>query len=165
MTIKTKRLKVERKHKSPKDGFTDNEILGLATYILGKRWTRDKSALADPKSGAEYLKVWLQAEPGEVFAVIYLDGKHRIIASEIAFRGTIDGASVHPRGVRRALAHNAAAVIVAHNHPSGVAEPSSADIAITRRLIDALTLIDVHLLDHFVVGENEPISMAARGLI
>lgn len=166
MTIKTRRKKVDRKYKSPKDGFTDEEIIGLATQILGKRWARDRTALSDPKSGAEYLKTWLRAEPSEVFAVIYLDGRHRIIETEIAFRGTIDGSSVHPRDIiRRALTHNAAAVIVAHNHPSGVAEPSPADIAITRRLIDALTLIDVRLLDHFVIGEGEPVSMAARGLL
>jgi DNA repair protein RadC len=89
-----------------------------------------------------------------------------VIAAEEVFRGTIDGASVHPREiVRRALAHNAAALIVAHNHPSGVAEPSAADIAITRRLADALALVDVRLLDHFVIGEGEPVSLAARGLL
>jgi len=166
MTIKAKRSKLNRKYKSPKDGYTADEIVGLATSILGERWLRNPTPLADPRAGTEYLKTWLGAENNEVFAVVYLDGRHRVITSEIAFRGTIDGASVHPRTVvSQALKYNAAAVIVAHNHPSGVAEPSAADIAITRRLADALALVDVRLLDHFVVGEGEPISLASRGLM
>jgi len=166
MTIRTRRSKLDRKYKSPKDGYTANEIIGLATNILGEQWVRDSASVTDPNAGKAYLKTWLSTEPSEVFAVVYLDGRHRVLSSEIVFRGTIDGASVHPREiVRRALAHNAAAVIVAHNHPSGVAEPSAADIAITRRLADALALVDVRLLDHFVIGDDEPISMASRGLL
>jgi len=127
---------------------------------------RRAQALSDPRAGAQWLRAWLRPLPSEVFAAVYLDGRHRVIAAEEVFRGTIDGASVHPREiVRRALAHNAAALIVAHNHPSGVAEPSAADIAITRRLADALALVDVRLLDHFVIGEGEPVSLAARGLM
>ena len=127
---------------------------------------RRAEALSDPRAGAQWLRAWLRPLPSEVFAAVYLDGRHRVIAAEEVFRGTIDGASVHPREiVRRALAHNAAALIVAHNHPSGVAEPSAADIAITRRLADALALVDVRLLDHFVVGEGEPVSLAARRLL
>ncbi|MFZ0485850.1 MAG: JAB domain-containing protein, partial [Arenicellales bacterium] len=92
--------------------------------------------------------------------------KHRVIRFEELFRGTIDGASVHPREVvRNALGHNAAAVIVAHNHPSGVAEPSAADNALTRRLQEALAMVDIRLLDHLVVGDGEAVSFAERGLL
>ena len=101
-----------------------------------------------------------------VFACLFLDNRHRVIKYEELFRGTIDGASVHPREVvKRALHHNSAAVILAHNHPSGVAEPSLADEAITRRLKDALSLVDVRVLDHFVVAAGESVSFAERGLL
>jgi DNA repair protein RadC len=124
------------------------------------------ATLPSPRESAAFLRAWLRPYPYEVFACIFLDNRHRVIAAEEMFRGTIDGASVHPREVvRRALAHNAAAVICAHNHPSGVAEPSAADVAITRRLADALALIDVRVLDHFVVGDEQPLSMAERGLL
>lgn len=115
---------------------------------------------------ASYLQARLRDYPYEVFAVLFLDTRHRLIRYEELFRGTIDGASVHPREVvRRALKHNAAAVIVSHNHPSGVAEPSRADAQITQRLRDALALVDVRLLDHIVVGDGDSASLAARGLL
>ncbi|MFZ2207243.1 MAG: DNA repair protein RadC, partial [Porticoccaceae bacterium] len=102
----------------------------------------------------------------EIFVVLFLDTRHRLIATEDLFQGTIDGASVHPREVvRRALFHNAAAVIVGHNHPSGVAEPSADDRRITARLREALALVDVRLLDHFVVGAGQVVSLAERGLL
>jgi DNA repair protein RadC len=124
------------------------------------------TTLSSPRDSAAFLRAWLRPYPYEVFACVFLDNRHRVIAAEEMFRGTIDGASVHPREVvRRALAHNAAAVICAHNHPSGVSEPSAADVAITRRLADALALIDVRVLDHFVVGDEQPLSMAERGLL
>lgn len=123
-------------------------------------------ALLNPADSGRYLKARLRDYPYEVFAVLFLDTRHRPIACEELFRGTIDGASVHPREVvRRALAYNAAAVILAHNHPSGVAEPSQADRLITRRLQESLTLVDVRLLDHLVIGDGEPVSLAARGWI
>jgi len=101
-----------------------------------------------------------------VFACLFLDNRHRVIDFEELFRGTIDGASVHPREVvRRALHHNAAAIILAHNHPSGVAEPSRADVQLTRRLVDSLTLVDVRVLDHVVIGDGGGVSFAERGLI
>ena len=101
-----------------------------------------------------------------MFACLFLDTRHRIITYEELFRGTIDGASVHPREVvRRALQHNAAAVIFAHNHPSGVAEPSQADQRLTRRLSEALGLIDVRVLDHLVIGDHAAVSFAQRGMI
>jgi DNA repair protein RadC len=104
--------------------------------------------------------------PYEVFACLFLDTRHRVIAYEELFNGTIDGSSVHPREVvRRALHHNCAAVILAHNHPSGVCEPSHADKAITKRLQDALALVDVRVLDHFIVGDASPYSFAETGLL
>lgn len=121
-------------------------------------------AMQGPDDSAEYLKARLRDYPYEVFAVLFLDARHRPIAFEELFRGSIDGAAVHPREVvRRALAHNAAAVILAHNHPSGVAEPSEADRTITLRLKDALGLIEVRVLDHLIVGEGTPTSLALRG--
>ena len=108
----------------------------------------------------------LRAYPHEVFASLFLDNRHQVIEYEELFTGTIDGASVHPREVvKRALYHNAAAVIFAHNHPSGVAEPSKADRSITSRLTAALALIDVRVLDHFVIGDGEVVSFAERGWV
>ena len=102
----------------------------------------------------------------EVFACLFLDNKHRVIQYEELFQGTIDSSAVHPRQVvKRALHHNAAALIIAHNHPSGVAEPSRADEAITLRLKEALALIDVRLLDHDVVGDGQTVSLAERGVL
>ena len=138
--------------------------LELSRRVLSAEVRRD--ALTDPRRCGEYLRAWLAPYPYEVFACLFLDNRHRVIAGEELFRGTIDGASVHPREVvRRAIAHNAAAVILAHNHPSGVAEPSAADVAITRRLRDALALVDVRVLDHLIVGEATPVSLAERGLV
>jgi DNA repair protein RadC len=123
-------------------------------------------ALTDPVAAGRYFARRLRPHPHEVFAVLFLDTRHRALAFEELFAGTIDGAEVHPREVvRRALAHNAAAVIVGHNHPSGCADPSAADRAVTARLKQALALVEVRLLDHFVVGDGEPVSMAARGLV
>ena len=141
-----------------------------AALELGRRYLdselRESEALTDPAASARYLKSRLAAYPYEVFACLFLDNRHRVIAFEELFRGTIDGASVHPREVvRHCLAHNAAAVIFAHNHPSGVAEPSAADRAITLRLRDALALVDIRVLDHFVIGSGDPTSLARRGWI
>lgn len=123
-------------------------------------------ALSDPRQAADYLKSRLAHRPREVFAVLFLDTRHRVIAFEEMFYGTLDGASVHPREVvRRALALSAAAVIVAHNHPSGVAEPSTADRHLTRQLTQALALVDIRLLDHFIVGDGEPASLAQLGML
>jgi DNA repair protein RadC len=122
--------------------------------------------LRSPDDTRSYLKARLRDYPHEVFASLYLDNRHRVIAFEELFRGTIDGASVHPREVvKRALHHNAAAVILAHNHPSGIAEPSRADQALTQRLKDALGLVDIRVLDHIVVGDGAVTSFAERGLL
>lgn len=123
-----------------------------------------RDAVNDPVRAGDYFRARLRGYPHEVFACLFMDNRHRMIAFEELFRGGIDGAEVHPREVvRRCLAHNAAAVILGHNHPSGIAEASAADIAITRRLRDALQLIDVRVLDHFIVGEGLPVSFASRG--
>jgi DNA repair protein RadC len=122
--------------------------------------------LNSPELVRRYLSAQLRHQPREVFAVLFLDNQNRLIVYEELFFGTIDGASVYPREVvRRALAHNAAAVILAHNHPSGVAEPSQADQRITQRLMAALDLIDVRVLDHMVVGDSEVVSFAERGIL
>ncbi|WP_201315790.1 DNA repair protein RadC [Dyella sp. EPa41] len=126
----------------------------------------ERPALGNPRDSGDYLSAQLRHLPYEVFGCLFLDNRHRVLAFEELFRGTIDGASVHPREVVRAcLRHNASAVILAHNHPSGVAEPSAADRSITRELKDALQLIGVRVLDHLVIGAGTPTSMAALGLM
>jgi len=133
-------------------------------YLYGEIQGRD--VIASPEATRDYLKLRLHGYPYEVFAALFLDNRHRVIDYRELFRGTIDGASVHPREVvRSALDLNAAAVIFAHNHPSGVAEPSQSDLRITQRLKDALALIDVRVLDHLIIGEGEGTSLAERGLL
>jgi DNA repair protein RadC len=137
----------------------------LARRCLDEELARGQ-AMESPDTTGDYLRFVLRDQPHEVFACLFLDTRHRVIAYEELFRGTIDGATVYPRVVAEtALRHGAAAVIAAHNHPSGLAEPSLADQAITRRLKDALALLDIRLLDHFVVGDGAPVSMAARGMV
>ncbi len=127
---------------------------------------RQGTPLQTPADTRRFLTHRLGTQPYEVFAGLFLDNRHRVIQYRELFRGTIDGAAVYPREVvRQALEDNAAAVIFAHNHPSGVAEPSQADIALTRRLKDALALVDIRVLDHMVVGHGEVISLAERGLM
>lgn len=124
------------------------------------------ATLSDPMAAGRYFAQRLRPRPHEVFAALFLDIRHRALAFEELFSGTLDGAEVHPREVvRRALAHNAAAVIVGHNHPSGNPEPSAADRAVTERLRHALGLVEVRLLDHFVIGDGAPVSLAARGWV
>lgn len=144
----------------------DQSIINEALAIIDNRYFQRGEAIVTPRDTSAYLKLKLAAYPYEVFACLFLDNRHRVLAFEELFRGTLDGTSVHPREVVRAsLRHNAAAVILAHNHPSGVAEPSAADRNITRQLRGALGLIGVRVLDHLVIGAGEPTSMAARGLI
>ncbi|MDR2213747.1 MAG: DNA repair protein RadC [Pseudomonadales bacterium] len=113
-----------------------------------------------------YLRSRLRGNPREVFICMFLDSHNRMIACEELFQGTIDGSVVHPREVlRRALHHNAAALIFAHNHPSGIAEPSQADVIITRRLKEVLAAVDIRTLDHLVIGDTEVISLAERGMV
>ncbi len=142
-----------------------------ALHEVHARWMearieRDGGPLTSPAHTRRYVEARLRGYRNEVFACLFLDCRHRVIAFEELFRGTLDGASVHPRVVvRRALGHNAAALVCMHNHPSGVAEPSATDRAITRRLAEALALVDVRLIDHFVVGDGECVSFAERGLL
>ncbi|MGH8165783.1 MAG: RadC family protein, partial [Woeseiaceae bacterium] len=122
--------------------------------------------IRSPADTESFLMARLRDLPHELFCCIYLDNRHRIISFEELFRGTIDGTSVYPREVvKQALAVNAAAVILAHNHPSGVAEPSQADERITRRLKAALELVDIRLLDHLVIGDGTSTSLASRGML
>ena len=138
-------------------------VLEMSRRHLAERLRRD-SALESPQAVRDYLKSLLRHEPHEVFGCLFLDSKHRMLAFEVLFRGSIDSASVYPRQVvKRALAHNAAAVIFCHNHPSGITEPSQADRTLTKRLIEALGLIEVRVLDHFIVGDGQPLSMVEHG--
>ena len=139
--------------------------LELARRSLAEQ-LQEKPSLGNPRDSGDYLRARLRHLPYEVFGCLYLDNRHRVLAFEELFRGTVDGASVHPREVVRAcLQHNACAVIFAHNHPSGVAEPSAADRAITHELRNALQLVGVRVLDHLVIGHGTPVSMAERGLL
>lgn len=127
---------------------------------------QQQDVLTSPEATRAYLSAQLRGYPYEVFACVFLDNKHQIIELEELFRGTIDGASVYPREVaKRALHHNAAAVIFAHNHPSGVSEPSQADRQITDKLKLALKLFEIRVLDHFIIGDGEPFSFAEHGLL
>jgi DNA repair protein RadC len=143
----------------------DEKVIASALRIMAQRLVRG-DALIDPRRTREYLAIRFAGLEHEVFCCLYLDNRNRVIACEELFRGTIDGANVHPREVvKQVLIHNAAAVILAHNHPSGVAEPSHADELITRRLKQALSLVDVRVLDHLVVSGATVESMAERGLL
>jgi DNA repair protein RadC len=151
--------------------------LGLARYaelqaaveIARRQLTetlRTGPSLASPRATRDFLLARLRDREHEVFCCLYLDNRHRLIHFEELFRGTIDGASVHPREVvKQALLWNSAAVIVAHNHPSGIPEPSQADEIITQRVKHALALVDIRLLDHIIVGDGASVSLAERGLI
>jgi DNA repair protein RadC len=139
-------------------------VLEMAKRHLFEQLQRG-DAMESPESTKNYLASQLRHYKHEVFAALFLDNRHRVIRFEELFTGTIDGASVYPREVvKKAISHNAAAVIFAHNHPSGVAEPSQADKQITRRLRDALELVDIRVLDHIVVGDDL-VSFAERGYL
>jgi DNA repair protein RadC len=143
---------------------TEQDVLAAAEGILGERLKRQGS-ICSPTDANDFLRMRLGALSHEEFHILWLDNRHRIIDCQKLFTGTIDGASIYPREVvRAALSVNACAAILAHNHPSGVAEPSAADRAITHELRDALRLIGVRILDHIVVGD-ECVSMAGRGLM
>lgn len=140
-------------------------VLEMARRHLMETLQRD-DALTNPDQVRQYLQARLRDARREIFLCLFLDTQHRVIGAEDLFLGTIDSSSVHPREiVQRALALNAAAVIFAHNHPSGIAEPSEADKRITLRLRDSLALVDVRVLDHMIVGDGQTISMAEQGLL
>ncbi|QJP98313.1 MULTISPECIES: RadC family protein [Pseudomonas] len=138
-------------------------VLEMGRRHLAERM-RQKTALENPQVVRDYLKAMLRHEPHEVFGCLFLDSKHQVLTFETLFRGSIDNTAVHPREVvKRSLANNAAAVILCHNHPSGNSDPSQADRLLTKRLQKALELVDVRVLDHFIVGDGEPLSMAECG--
>jgi DNA repair protein RadC len=139
--------------------------LELARRALDEQM-RTRDALSSPQSVRDYLRLTLSGRDYEVFMAVLLDAQNRVIAAEELFRGTLTQTSVYPREVVKfALAHGAAAIIFAHNHPSGLAEPSQADELLTRTLRQALALVDIRVLDHFIVGEGAAMSFAERGLI
>lgn len=140
-------------------------VLELSRRILRERLERGP-ALSSPQAARDYLRLRLQDRPHEVFGAMFLNAQNQVLAVEELFRGTLTQTSVYPREVvKRALAHNAAAVIFAHNHPSGIAEPSRSDEALTAALRQALALVDVKVLDHFVIGAGSAMSFAERGLL
>lgn len=159
------------------ESFCGSPGLGPAKYAqlqaaleIARRTLREKldagAALSGPGAVRDYLRLTLHARPHEVFVVVFLDAQHRVLASEELFRGTLTQTSVYPREVvKRALFHNAAAVILAHNHPSGAVEPSRADEYLTQTLKTTLALVDVRVLDHFVIAGAEVCSFAERGLL
>ena len=142
-----------------------DSLLDLALRVLAHRHRRGEP-LTSPEASRAYLRLKFGERRFEMFGCVFVDSRHRIIAFEELFQGTIDGASVHPRVVvQRALDSNAAAVILVHCHPSGVAEPSQADQRITQRLQAALGLVEVRVLDHFIVTAEDSVSFAQRGLL
>ncbi len=159
------------------ENFTRAKGLGTAKYAqlqavleMARRHTFEEldrgDVLTSPEATRAYLSQQLRHYQHEVFACLFLDNQHHILEFEELFRGTIDSASVYPREVvKKVLAHNAAAVIFAHNHPSGISEPSQADKLITDKLKQALALIDIRVLDHFIIGDGMPYSFAENGLL
>lgn len=159
------------------ENFTRAKGLGTAKYAqlqavleMARRHTFEEldrgDVLTSPEATRAYLSQQLRHYQHEVFACLFLDNQHHILEFEELFRGTIDSASVYPREVvKKALEHNAAAVIFAHNHPSGISEPSQADKLITDKLKQALALIDIRVLDHFIIGDGMPYSFAENGLL
>src|SRR5450631_4953276 len=144
---------------------TTDEILTMARQLI-KRQFKPGKALTSPDATRDFLMLELALLEHEVFYCLFLDNQHRVLKAECCFQGTIDGPSIYPREVvKRALQLNAKALIMAHNHPSGLAEPSEADRAITRRLIDAFNLVDMRVLDHFIIGGADCFSFAEHGLL
>lgn len=157
------RSEASPKYKTSKSA--DDKVIKQAQRIIRKRLSNAVEPLTSPKDTQGYFQVLLGDSKHELFTMLCLDNRNRPIACNEMFRGTIDGASVYPREVvKQALADNAAAVIFAHNHPSGISDPSQADIRITERLKKALALVDIRVLDHVIVGESMT-SLAEQGLI
>jgi len=148
-----------------RDSLTADDIISMAIYLLRQR-VRKGRVLSSPETTRNFIQLQFVHHEEEVFGCLFLDSQHRVIAFEKLFFGTVDGASVYPRVVvKHALAHNAAAVIFTHNHPSGISEPSAADKRITERLTAALALVDIRVLDHMIVGHDSVTSFAERGLL
>ena len=146
--------------------LADDDVIRMAIGIINHRFSLKRASLNSPASVRDYLRLTLTDRGHEVFVCVFLDGQHRVIACEEMFRGTLTQTSVYPREVvKAALHHNAHAVIFGHNHPSGVAEPSHADELLTRSLKGALAMVDVQVLDHFIVGSDQAMSFAEKGLL
>jgi DNA repair protein RadC len=164
-------LSADKKQFCQAKGLGDAKYVQLKACVeMSRRYLQEclerGNVLSNPDDTRNFLISELGGRNYEVFACLFLDNKHRVIRFEELFYGTIDGASVYPREiVKRALLHNAAAIILAHNHPSGIAAPSEADISVTSKLKEALKLIDIRILDHFVVGDGYCVSLAERGLL
>lgn len=145
--------------------LTEQDIMDMAVKLVEQRFQPNQK-LGSPDETRSFLTIKLQGYEHEMFGAIFLDNQHSILSFDLMFRGTIDSATIHPREVvKQALQYNASAVIFVHNHPSGNADPSTADVKITKRLIDALALMDIRVLDHFVVGGAEVVSFAEKGLL
>lgn len=139
-------------------------IIREAIALLEQRVFQRGPSLSQPRDVRQYLRLKLAGEPNEVFAVIFLDAQHCVLAFEVLFTGTIDAAAVYPRVVlKKAIEWNASMLILSHNHPSGCTQPSSADRQLTTRLKDAMAQVDIRVLDHFVIGQGEPFSFAEAG--
>jgi len=166
-----KLLHAERRILAAENGVGEARLAVLQVLPeLARRYFEETlpqgEAIRSPADTETFLLARLRDRPHEVFCCLYLDNRHRVLRFEELFRGTIDGTSVYPREVvKQALAVNAAAIILAHNHPSGVAEPSQADERITRRIKSALELVDIRLLDHLIIGDGTSTSLASRGML
>jgi DNA repair protein RadC len=146
--------------------LTDEEVISMAVAIINHRFGLKRASLNSPSMVRDYLQLTLTGKEHEVFACVFIDAQNRVIAVEELFRGTLTQTSVYPREVvKSALHHNCAAVILAHNHPSGVAEPSHADQCLTNQLKGALAMVDVKVLDHFIIAGGSALSFAERGLL
>lgn len=146
--------------------LSDDDVIRMAVGILTHRFGLKRTSLNSPQAVREYLRLTLAAKEHEVFICVFMDAQNRVVAVEELFRGTLTQTSVYPREVvKRALHHNCGAIIFAHNHPSGVCEPSHADETLTQCLKQSLALIDVRVLDHFIVAGDAVLSFAERGLI
>jgi len=143
---------------------THQRVIQMALTLLEKQMKLKPVSFNSSAETLQYLRLQLEELEREVFMVLYLDNQHRLITSETTSMGTINAIAVYPREIiKTALGHNAAAVVVAHNHPSGVAEPSDDDRKVTKRLTEALSLVDIRVLDHVVVGHGQSVSFAERG--
>ena len=146
--------------------LTDEEVISMAVAIINHRFGLKRASLNSPSMVRDYLKLTLTSKEHEVFVCVFIDAQNRVIAVEELFRGTLTQTSVYPREVvKAALQHNCAAVILAHNHPSGVAEPSHADQCLTTSLKQALAVVDVKVLDHFIIAGDSALSFAERGML
>ena len=164
MTIQKTYRRMNKAIRLAQSGEADG-VLAAAQEILSTRMKTGDS-LASPQAVRDYLRLLLHDRQHEVFVIVLLDAQNRVLVSEELFRGTLTQTSVYPREVVKvALRHNAAGVIFAHNHPSGIAEPSTADELLTKTLKQALALVDIKVLDHFIVGAGTACSFAERGLI